>query len=737
MTTANDSEIPPDDNTHNKLDIFFVDKNSKDGNIQAYRTSIPNTLSENTDTNADVNADAGVNAGIHGFLLTATDGKQANSRHELYQNPKIPEIKFRTESSSTLQTVASPLLVQNSVRSKNRRRKKAKRYAELQGAPFGGYKYNVAPKYEIKDATWFKRYQALHNDMMKKAQLSYNRQVARDYASTQQRHQNAAPATLRSLIPKVSYNYGYVYPLYHLHTRDTPMMVNYASNNNAGQYSQALIPPRRLILQNRNIQPQSFFNSQPVAAPQVPPAFQNFRFTPQAVDNSRLMPKAAENPRLVSQAAVPNSRRMPQAAVSNSRLVPQAAATNSRLMPQAAVSNSKLVPQAAVPNSRLVPPAVKNAQLMPKVAENPRLVPQAAVSSSRRMPQAVEKAQLTQAYQPQLVPQDSTLQRIGLKDDASFIDATPNFDRSLWTLNAVQSIIPNEKVRSIIPRVIQTSNTQQQVKAPVLGIATKTSLEKNPVKLNSISSQSRPGAVMQQQIAKGNSGVSSRIKALQQFRVPLERYTGAIQPGAAANTIKTQAFQNVRQGTRNLPNSQLSAAAVKISPAVPVKDTQFNSFDPVKKPQSVLKASRNNRKVAYNDISPGTEIDSDGVTAENLATIFNELDSDTNAAILDQAVSKKNDIVKPFTDVSRMQDQIEMTVLDESAGKKQGTGQQVSFVNVGAEKQNEINLEQKLDTGSAMASPDHASGMTGDMEIKRMFDLRTLHFGLANGNTFD
>ena len=559
---------------------------------------------------------------LKNLLLTSIDDKQINSRHELYKNPKTPQIKFRTEPPSSLRSVASPLLVQNSVRNRIHE-KEARQRKRKRGIKINYSRHEIGP-YRVKrsmvnGATWFKKYQAIYNNMLQKQSKYQTMPYALQKQAPQPTYYAQQPVNIagRANMPAIQYAYNYVYPLYHLHSDD------------AGFKTRHNIPNYDLRASSMRM-PIQMHNSIPAVAYSRTPAAETKNF-------QNIMPAVAQTGQTSTKGPSVFTKK------NNDQ--------NINLLYKNVYSKRVAIPQDKIQS---------------KLNEVKKVI----------YPDK-EMRDFSAPIQEHALAQEHELHRIGLKDDASFMEAKPNYDRSPLTLHAVQSLLPRPQARNRIASV-QKDATQ---KATGLHNSRLAFLNVQPtLKVSS------------------NNAKDSLVSREQQQRSEIAR------PGPQKSRINS-------------------------------KDIALSFYSELQRPQISFPkdASDEKKDVIYSTVSPSSDIDSDDITAENLAAIFNELDGEIDhvlkADTAKESVSKKDTILEAKSDVERPQDQIEMTVYDSSTDKpKKG----VQFIK---SLENETNFEQKL--GISPIDTDDTKGPMKNSVQNQKFNLSQLHFGLRNGNTFE
>ena len=636
------------------LKIYFTDEGNDD-----------TRSTERTDSNDD--QFEGNDDKLHRFLLTSTEEKQVNSRHDLYKNPKRLEIKFKTESPSSLRTVASPLLVQNSVKNKlaenakrgvrRRRGEKEKRSAVKKAKDKTAVKNRMWQKaLSVNGASWFKRYQAMYNDMLKrKASIAAYKPKPIDYNHYENQISTAAQ---RNILPNNEYYFNYIYPLYHLHSLDNQGRIvnqNFMWNRN-NQNPQ---------LRSRNMVPGTH-------------PLQNALHT-----------RKFSTPYRNAVVALASSTNQVPAANQNQK-------TYSRHLLQE--PEKYIVPNYQKVGSNTETNSWPYAGRMAQFVKTPR-----AQEGHQRIPSNVMLNSVT-------ATQEHALHSIGLKDNAAFMEASPNYDNSAFTLHAMQSLIPRAQVKSIIPKMQKT---------PMITAT------------DSIRRSGKWGVLSN----NGNRNFRNQIIA----NVNSNRQ-GPIKTGSDKTLSKKLFSVNNGMGLKPGKNFIQRSEVIRPKPDT-TATTERNSialsfYKEKEKPRIDFPPENDDvkRDVIYGSINPLSDIDSDDVTAENLAAIFNELEGKIDEALEDK-LAKKDSIARPQkNDVSRPQDEIEMTVYDTTKNTPiQKSG--VNFVRVTGDDGAGTNFEQSLDKQDE--KKDSTIGSIKDTIIKPGFDLRRLHFGLRNGNTFD
>ena len=819
-------------------------------------------------------------------MLTTNNDKQINSRHELYQNPTTLQFKFKTESPSSLRTVASPLLVQNSVRNKlgmrerraaSRKRGSHNHHSQQQ---HGGHQ-NI----QIKGASWFKKYQALYNTKRTTYQpeevigpqiVQPRRQISNSKQNNKQNLMQKQKKTFAqnpmANIQNDDYYYNYVYPLYQLHSRDSnPVYFQRDQNQLAGVRPPYINPEA----QRRN---QLLFD--PLRQPQ-----QQLREQQQQQSSSNY---ARNNLFTASQENRPSQGyKLPQKftgteAFANTKMFPESQGFGSETVQHQSNQGIVLKYMQSYPNFQ--GPTSQWLQRSPEKPDSQKATGSRAgqrsllanmVNTRPAVPGIFNKLGNTNARSGQLrdsilspLPaQDYAIHRIGLKDDASFMEASPNFDRSSWTLNAVQSLIPKAQAKDFIPRpqrkpldkfvriekskipmvtkpgnpkvsqnvpqhdlaeiskkiaipnanngklpqaarvknvnpniakpsngkndiaidnnktMMQGGQTSAAIKSnkPVVSnqrwenielVTNKARLEKGPQNTNLvtnkpvISSRDQQTLMAQESEAitqQGNKNINPTKNVTVESK-QLDTNEGldgdrAVsqrdQSKMAGNNNNALEKHDTLNGLNIIKNPLLATrerkpttvfnentnyersaiARPNTKPSHEDNDIRLNFYKEMKKPPTHFdenEAENDKRDVIYRDINPSSEIDSDDVTAENLAAIFNELDGEIDS-VLREDVSKKDLISRPEDDVARTQDEIEMTVYNDRNDDHSDSN--VNFVNVDSEKDSGVNFEQKQEL-TPIENEENVTGVTKTLP-KEKFDLKRLHFGLRNGNTFD
>lgn len=643
------------DSSNIGLKIYFADEDNDDrqNRLMTDKTNIKQLENDETGDR------------LHKLLLTSNDEKTINSRHGLYKNPKKFEIKFRTESPSSLRTVASPLLVQNSVKNRlnenTRRRLRDKRGTQnqrnIKAKDRTGSRANVWPKtFSVNGASWFKRYQAIYNEMLKRsgpgAKQPFNTAINEKLGYNN--HNDPQKKTMQS----TDYYYNYVYPLYHLHSIDNYVHQRQGSIQNSGVWGQN---EHNIQMRSRNIVPGT----------------RNY----QSLARSTIFTNKQQNTILQQPASYVSSR---PSAVGNQNLM------------------SRHLLQEMGPTNLIGGKSGMGAKNAKQVTENAR--------RASSITDAKEQKRLNAAP----VTQEHTLHKIGLKDDASFMEATPNYDSSVLTLHAMQSLIPKAKVRDMIPKL---------QRRPFL--TAKASIERNDFSRNSMNEAPSRRALLPM-----GSGI--RLQNILQVNA-LNNWQGQNMPGNAlsdnAFLIKSRKSQ-INEETK-LQRSEISRPDIKPN----TKQIALSFYKETEKPRIEFPPENDNEKrdVIYKSVDPLSEIDSDDVTAENLAAIFNELDGQVDET-MHEVETKKDEVARPQNDLRRTQDEIEMTVYDVTKNtplKKSGA----KIVKVTDGNGVETNLQQGFDIGPI--ENDEAVGSLKDTIIKPRFNLKRLHFGLRNGNMFE
>ena len=655
------TDVRPTDNSINSgpagLKIYFADEESEDRHDRK--------LTDKKDVNRAQDK-------LHRLLLTSTEEKQVNSRHDLYKNPKILEIKFRTESPSSLRTVASPLLVQNSVKNrlvqnskKRLREKRAARGAGKKAKDKTVSKGNVWPKaFSVNGASWFKRYQALYNDMMKRRgqETLYNTQPVNYYQYDNQIQSNAQ----RNAIPNAEYYYNYIYPLYHLHPENQHRNIN--QNDNIWRKNQ-----QTMQLRSQDIVPGT-------------------------------------HPTLTSKNMGGSGKKYASVGLSSSHIQRTHLKQNQNILSRHLLQDSGTPSTKINIGSKMAPYIVRNNSPYHRQASSFIAI------KHHQIPEAAQ-AHLRNAV---ATTQEHALHSIGLRDDASFMEASPNYDSSVLTLHAMQSLIPRAQLKSVIP---------QTRKTPIITTKNSLAAAKTTILQNSLAENKKI-------IAFPDNGRSNLQHAMQD----VARMNGEGQ----RDVLPTNTFNNklllIKSGKGDMPgNLAIGRSEIarpnKESNAAETNAIALSFYKAMEKPKIEFPPENNdeNRDTIYKIVSPVSDIDSDGVTAENLAAIFNELDGQLDDALHNE-VAKKDSVARPQDDVTRSQNEIEMTVYDTSENtpiKKSG----VQFVTVDGSNGVETNLQQSLDI--PQIEKDESVGSLKDTIIKPRFDLKRLHFGLRNGNTFE
>ena len=631
------------------LKIYFTDEGNDDTRLTA-----------GTDNNRDQQIQD--NNKLQNFLLTSTEEKQVNSRHELYKNPKKPEIKFRTESPSSLRTVASPLLVQNSVKNKfvenakrrlrKKRGEKDKRATTKKSKDKTATKSNNWPKaFSVNGASWFKRYQALYNDLLKRNGQKAMPTLKNHRTGNYYYNNQFQPPAQRNAILDTEYYLKYIYPLYFLHLRDNHEQVdskNYVGWNK-NQHNEEL--------RSRNVVPGTH-----------PPenSLQARKFSSQYRSTIDAWPSSASRGPIGGQNQVVMSRHLLQE-------------------PDRYPFNNN-----------------QNIKSDFHRTTWPYTMREASFFNYQQRPNQYQSipSRITLGTPPG--PKEHNIQSIGLKDDASFMEASPNYDRSALTLHAMQSLIPKAQIKSIVPKIQRTPMiTAKGSSMKAQWMTVSDSGKRNfPAPLHvQVSNNGRGKTIVEPNKTKVNSG-----KALKAVKSYMQRSEIA--------RPKT----NTATGERNGITLRFYKEADKPKIDFPPENEDVK------------------RDVVYKSVNPLSDIDADDVTAENLAAIFSELDGQIDEALQDK-VAKKDTVARPQKDdAPKSQGEIEMTVYDtskEAPIKKAG----VQFVNVTKDNGGETNFQQSLDMQDI--EKDVAVGSLKEAIIKPGFDLKRLHFGIRNGNTFD
>ena len=637
------------------LKIYFTDEGNDDTRLTA-----------GTDNNG--NEQIQDDNKLHNLLLTSTEEKQVNSRHELYKNPKRPEIKFRTESPSSLRTVASPLLVQNSVKNKfvenakrrlrKRRGEKEKRATAKKSKDKTTTKTNNWPKaFSVNGASWFKRYQALYNDMLKRNGQKVLPTLKNQRTVNYHYNNQFPPSAQRNALPNAEYYLKYIYPLYFLHLRDNQEQVD--SKNYAGWNKNQ----QKVELRSRNVVPGTH-----------PPenSLQARKFRNQYRSTIDPWPSSANR----SPIGGPN---------------------------QVVMSRHLLQEPGRYPfrNNQNIKSDIQRTTW-------PYTVREASFFNYQQRPNQYESAPTRITLSAHPGPKEHNIQSIGLKDDASFMEASPNYDRSALTLHAMQSLIPKAQIKSIAPRIQRT---------PMI-TAKGSSVKAKWMTVSNSGNRNFP-APLHVKVSNSGSG-----KARTEPNKTLSLHLPIVNSGKAPKTVKSY-----------MQRSEI--ARPKTKTAMGGKNgITLRFYTETDKPRIDFPPENEDvkRDVVYKSVNPLSDIDADDVTAENLAAIFNELDGQIDEALQDK-VAKKDIVARPQkTDASKSQGEIEMTVYDTSKEAPiQRAG--VQFVNVTKDNGGETNFQQSLDMQDIEKGV--AVGSIKEAIIKPGFDLKRLHFGIRNGNTFD
>lgn len=594
---------------------------------------------------------------LHKLLLTSTEEKQTNSRHELYKNPKKPEIQFRTESPSSLRSIASPLLVQNSVRNRlienTKKRLRGKRGAEnlrnhrrkglQKGSQKGKMNSSIWPKaFSVTDASWFKRYQSLYKNMMKRQEMvsTYNEEPGKN-----NQYQNMIPNEAQRKATSDYYYYNYVYPLYHLHTLEG-------------------------------------FD--------IPRGTQHY-------DN---WSKHYETMPMRSRDVVPGEHLYQSAAKTRNDINKQ---------PNGIVGLSALHNQYSTHDKQTNVFAVKtdlNKGNLQQHNQQQQYAKNHVMKLNHQQQQQQQPVQETRQLLGKMIlnsperTQEQNLHQIGLKDDASFMEAIPNYDNSMLTLHEMQSLIPKAQVKSIIP---------QEIKTPLI-TAKDSALMKNSI------TEAQTGSSLP---VIGSIQLQSGTAWRNQNNIPDEK------------SFLLKRYKSYETEERNEQRSDIAPLQREGSP----RDIALSFYKEIEKPRIDFPPENidEKRDVIYKDVGPLSDIDSDDVTAENLAAIFNELDDQVDAE-LHEAVAKKDTVSRPEEDLTKSQNEIEMTVYDTTKNmpiKKSG----LNLVKVTNENGAEMNFEQGFDIRPL--KNEKVIGTLKNTIIRPRFNLKRLHFGLKNGNMLE
>eukprot|EP00794_Sanderia_malayensis_P016860 gene16860-18562_t len=351
--------------------------------------------------------------------------------------------------------------------------------------------------------------------------------------------------------------------------------------------------------------------------------------------------------------------------------------------------------------------------------------------------QQVNKPQNAYAYQKSKVTNlsDDILQSIGLKDDASFMNTSPNFDRSKWTLNAFQSIIPNVQAKNNIPysekQPLRGSNQKQSYQQKMGSMNLQRIVGKSNLS-NSLSTGGKSDHKATGNIAGRSSGDTA-----------LQNKVTASKQSPYENHIRNGLLQRHDNAKEKMPlkSSSSSAENEKKKNTIQTADTKSaekqnltsDFFKPKKKAEI---STAKDDDVIYKEINPGDDVDSDEITAKNLVSIFSALDTETNEAVSE--VAKKNDITqsREATASDKSNAQIEMMVLKPTT-KRSESQSAVTFVDLPAEKENVVNLAQTMEPVQIKPSGDDNPKARDNVATKRNFNLKRLYFGIANGNMLD
>ena len=870
------------DNIRGGIRIYFTEQDMTDAH-QKRLNQITSTENDNTLTE-DHNQSG---SKLQELLLTTNNDKQINSRHELYQNPTTLQFKFKTESPSSLRTVASPLLVQNSVRNKlgMRQRRAAGRKRGSRNHR-GQQQHGGHQNIQIHGASWFKKYQALYNTK----RTTYQPEEVTGPQIVQPRRQtnNSKQNNKQNLIQKQKqtfaqnpmaniqnddYYYNYVYPLYQLHSRDSNPVYFQRDQNQLARVKPPYINPEaqrgNQLLFDPQRQPQQQLRGQ-----------QQQQSSPNYARNNLFTASQENRP---SQGYELHQKFTGTEAYANTKMFPESQGFSSETVQHPSNQGILLRYMQSYPN--LQGPTSQWLQRSPEKPDSQRATgsrtgQRSLLSNIAYTRPAVlgifNKLGNTNARSGQLrdsilspsPAQDYALHRIGLKDDASFMEASPNFDRNSWTLNAVQSLIPKAQAKDFIPRpqqkpldkfvrvekskipmvtkpgnpkvsqnvpqqdlvelskkiaipnarnrnlpqATQVKNVNPNTAKPSNGKNDMAIAKSNKMMMqagqNSAAIKSNEPVVSNQRwenmelvtnevrLEKGQRNanlvtnkpaISSRDQQnlrAQESEAVIQQENKNINPTKNETAESKQVDNNDRldggeavsqrdqskmagninnalvkhdtiNGLNIIKNPVLATREKKpttefnedtnyersaiprpnAKPSHEDNDIRLNFYKEMKKPPTHFdenEAENDKRDVIYRDINPSSEIDSDDVTAENLAAIFNELDGEIDS-VLREDVSKKDLISRPKDDVARTQDEIEMTVYNDRNEDRSESN--VNFVNVDSEKDSGVNFEQKQEL-TPIENEENVTGVTKTLP-KEKFDLKRLHFGLRNGNTFD
>eukprot|EP00112_Aurelia_sp_Birch-Aquarium-sp1_P023321 Seg690.10 transcript_id=Seg690.10/GoldUCD/mRNA.D3Y31 product="hypothetical protein" protein_id=Seg690.10/GoldUCD/D3Y31 len=689
------------DNIRGGIRIYFTEQDMTDAH-QKRLNQITSTENDNTPT--EDNTQSGNK--LQELLLTANSDKQINSRHELYQNPTTLQFKFKTESPSSLRTVASPLLIQNSVRNKlGVRQRRAAGRKQGSRNHRGQQEHGGHQNIKINGASWFKKYQALYNNAKRTTyqpeEGPTSQWLQRSPEAADSQRAAGSRTGHRSLLSNIAYTRPAVVGIFNKQRKD---------NARRGQLRGSILSPSPVqdyALHRIGLKDDASFM-------EASPNFDRSDWTLNAVQS--LIPKAQ------AKDFIPRPQQKPlekMVRVEKSQISMVVKPEKGKMSQNAAQHNSgDLSKKTANPNAKngdlLQAGQAKNANINIAKSSNGKNGI-SVVNSNQTMKQGGKTIVAMNSNRPVV-----SNQRV---ENMELINTTKaRLEKGQQNVNRVtkKPVFSSQEQTKFGPQRNE-AGTQQGHKNinPMTNDAVELKKVGNNVALNG-------GEAMSQR--DQNKMADNKKNALEKHDTT-----------HGLNLIENPLLANKDEPTMGFDeNTNYERSAIprpKAKPSHEDNDIRLNFYKEMKKPPTHFddkEAENNKRDVIYRDINPSSEIDSDDITAENLAAIFNELDGEIDS-VLREDVSKKDLISRPQDDVARTQDEIEMTVYNDRNDDRSESN--VNFVSVDGKKDSGVNFEQKQEL-TPIETEENVTGVTKTLP-KEKFDLKRLHFGLRNGNTFD
>ena len=314
-------------------------------------------------------------------------------------------------------------------------------------------------------------------------------------------------------------------------------------------------------------------------------------------------------------------------------------------------------------------------------------------------------------------------QKLLLKDDGSFLEARPSYDKSTMTLTVFESVVP---------KTSHSSMARSQIAGYKKNIPV--SYQKNVVSNTNayLAAQSVAPPNMNEHTLQSSKVVSNIYHNWRPSYSPL--IFQSVKPETRASAFARTSAEN-RQKAKEVP--QYNNNYVKNLQRTWSRSPNY-AKSVIPTASNLFNKHANNTLDTASAVSANRNVDSDEVTAENLATIFSEIDSD---AI--EAISSVNPLVRKDQIASNNIQMIVTKSTGNAPFRYGSTDNQIQQPQVAGqvEPKESVNLEQMYRLPPVFESNDMQEPYIKRTNIpsptsptRPRFSLDRLRFGLRNGN---